>query len=202
MEMKLITFSLFTILLIFPISKTRGQNIVRNDKSILKDSLWINQEIWKEARNQGIPLKEQEAKNVDFYCIPVGTYNVKILEYSYLMDFRSILVEDKKRAAGLISYNNLIFGYLIAYQKDRRWRSAPVRIFRMNSPIKTAIGSVLSNPNNKIFFLSPLEAICYSDCKNTFIFDNTYQKFVKIEEFIKQRNELEAMRDYYKRYLE
>lgn len=204
--MKLIRFFLTALMISNLVPKAIGQNLLRNDRSILKDTLWIEQNIWKEAnlcyKDRGFYLKEEEAMKIDFYCIPVTIYNEKVMNYEYNMNFLSIISLDSSRVAGLVLYNDQIVGFLLGYKRNGKWRAAPIEIFLVHNHLKIALDSLKSNMNNRIYFVSPLEKICYVTNQNNFIFDNIYQKFVKIEDFLQERTTLDAMRKYYKKYLE
>jgi len=162
---------------------------------ILKDTLWVKQNLWKLSSFYGFKIDSIEANKTNFSCIPVYKLNKEVLKYCYGMAFSKILTIDSTKVSGFFLIKNEAIGFLSGFRKHDKWISEPIEFFSDQSPLKNAYNLLTKNEINSVFLVRPIGfgSICYNVGDQTFIYDPYQREFVHIEGFIKERVTIQTL---------
>jgi hypothetical protein len=173
--------------------------------SILKDTLWLGQGIWKEAKLMGIinnPLCSinctEDARSFDFLIVPFYKISEKGIDFKLNNDISEYIILDTATFGAFIQYQDSIVGHINVLFKHNRWRGVALDLFENNSPMKLAYKHIIKFKPNFIFAIKYLGGLWFIVDNHVMVYSYFNKQITSSKDYIINNSLIESIREYAK----
>ncbi len=173
--------------------------------SVAKDTLWLGQSIWKEAKLMGDgdnPLynicNTEEAQIFDFVIIPYYKISNRGRNYKLEENITEVIQLDTTAFWAYITLQNRVVGYINVFFKNNNWHGVPIEAFEDNTPMKIAYEQVIKLQPSYIFTIKYLSGLWCMDGNRVKVYSFYSKNITDVSDYIKNTSSVEAIRNYAK----
>jgi hypothetical protein len=169
---------------------------------IVKDTLWLNQRIWKEAQKMGTgnnPIykicNNEDAKGFDFVLVPFYKISQKGIDYDFNRDITNFIDLDTTVFWAFVKYQNRIVGYINVLFRNNIWIGS-LEVFNDNSPMKFAYERVIEIVPDYMFTIKYLSGLWVKKDNEVKVYSFYNQKINTAIDYLKSTSSIEAIKGY------
>ena len=171
---------------------------------IVEDSLWVDQNIWQDAKLMGCgnnPIykiqNEGNARKFDFEIVPYYKIAARGINFQENKDITEVIELDTTVFWAYIKFQNQIVGYINVLFKNNKWHGA-IQVFEEGDPMEIAYNETIKLHPSYIFTVKYLSGLWMVIDNKTKVYSFYGKKIMDVSEYLKNTSSVDAIRNYAK----
>ncbi|MEI6556010.1 MAG: hypothetical protein WCL70_10490 [Paludibacter sp.] len=171
---------------------------------IAKDTLWLDQKIWQDAKylgNGNNPIykiqNESDAQKFDFEIVPYYKIAAKGINFQENEDITEIIEPDTTVFWAYITFQKQIVGYINVLFKNNKWHGG-IQIFEEGDPMEIAYNETIKLHPSYIFTVKYLSGLWMVMDNKTKVYSFYGKEIMDVSEYLKKTSSVDAIRNYAK----
>ncbi len=173
--------------------------------NIVKDTLWLGQEIWQDAKLMGCgnnPIfkiqNESDARKFDFEVVPYYKIASRGVNYQLDGDITDMIELDTTVFWAYIKFQNQIVGHINVLFKNNKWHGVPIQVFEGTPPMEVAYEETIRLQPSYVFTVKYLSGLWMVVDNKTKVYSFYGKKIMDGSEYVKSTSSVDAIRNYAK----